>query len=185
MTTIAVFLLVSCLVAVCAFQKKALTITSHRVHDLKDQTFRYFPNRHQFPESCAILALHNETNSSNQRVTTESPHNLTPQQFVYVTLTSIFITCLIIADVIGVKIFELQLPFKIFGHSTIEHTCGMITFPVTFLLGDIINEYYGPQAAKQTTYMGLGMSILVFVVMNIAQSLPFLKKPFNGEFIVI
>jgi uncharacterized PurR-regulated membrane protein YhhQ (DUF165 family) len=53
------------------------------------------------------------------------------------------VACLIIADVIGVKLFEIPLPFKVFGHKTVEHTCGMLTFPVTFLLGDLINEYYG------------------------------------------
>jgi uncharacterized integral membrane protein (TIGR00697 family) len=109
----------------------------------------------------------------------DNQYELSPQQFIYVVLSSIFITCLIIADVIGVKLFEIPLPFEIFGHKTVEHTCGMLTFPITFLLGDIINEYYGPKAAKNTVYIGLAMSILVFAVMNIAQALPYLDKPFN------
>ena len=107
------------------------------------------------------------------------PYALTSQQELYVYLTSIFVTCLIVADVIGVKIFELKFPFSIFGHKTVEHTCGMLTFPITFLLGDIINEYYGPKATKKTVYIGLAMSVLVFIVMNIAQMLPYLNKPFN------
>ena len=69
----------------------------------------------------------------------DSQYELSPQQFIYVVLSSIFVTCLIIADVIGVKLFEIPLPFEIFGHKTVEHTCGMLTFPITFLLGDIIN----------------------------------------------
>jgi len=108
-----------------------------------------------------------------------SQYELSPQQFVYVVLTSIFVTCLIIADVIGVKLFEIPLPFEILGRKTVEHTCGMLTFPITFLLGDVINEYYGPKAAKRTVYIGLAMSVLVFVVMNVAQALPYLDKPFN------
>lgn len=116
-----------------------------------------------------------------ERPITLPPHRLSIHQFIYVVLTSTFITCLIIADVIGVKIFEIPLPFEIFGYKSIEHTCGMITFPVTFLLGDVINEYYGARATKQTVYIGLIMSILVFIVMNIAQVLPFLDKPFNGN----
>jgi uncharacterized PurR-regulated membrane protein YhhQ (DUF165 family) len=79
-----------------------------------------------------------------------------------------------------VKIFEIKLPFSIFGFKYVEHTCGMLTFPITFLLGDVINEYYGPKATKTTVYIGLIMSILVFGVMNLAQALPFLNKPFNG-----
>ena len=62
---------------------------------------------------------------------------------------SIFVTCLIIADVIGVKLFEIPLPFEVFGHKTVEHTCGMLTFPVTFLLGDLINEYYGTRVPSR------------------------------------
>lgn len=112
-------------------------------------------------------------------VSTATPYDLSPQQFVYVVLTSVFITCLIVADVIGVKLFEIPLPFEILGHKTVEHTCGMLTFPITFILGDIINEYYGAKAAKRTVYIGLAMSALVFVVMNLAQALPYLDKPFN------
>jgi uncharacterized integral membrane protein (TIGR00697 family) len=107
------------------------------------------------------------------------PYSLNKQQFIYVVLTSIFISCLLVADVIGVKLFEFKLPFPILGHSTIEHTCGMLTFPITFLLGDTINEYYGAKATRQTVYIGLAMSILVFGVINLAQVLPYLDKPFN------
>ena len=107
------------------------------------------------------------------------PYEFSKQQFVYVVLTSLFVTCLITADVIGVKIFELKLPFPILGVTPVEHTCGMLTFPVTFLLGDIINEYYGAKATRTTVYIGLAMSIFVFLMMNIAQVLPYLDKPFN------
>lgn len=109
----------------------------------------------------------------------QTQYELSPQQFIYVILTTIFVTCLIVADVIGVKLFEIPLPFEILGHKTVEHTCGMLTFPITFLLGDIINEYYGPKASKNTVYLGLGASILVFLTMNFAQAMPFLDKPFN------
>jgi len=98
---------------------------------------------------------------------------------VYLFLTNTFVTCLIAADVVGVKIFELKFPFSILGHSSVEHTCGMLTFPITFLLGDLINEYYGAKATKNCVYIGLVMSILVFIVMNVAQVLPYLNKPFN------
>ena len=89
-----------------------------------------------------IIVAQQPANSDNQ-------YELSPQQFVYVVLTSIFVTCLIIADVIGVKLFEIPLPFEILGHKTVEHTCGMIIFPVTFVLGDVINEYFGPKVQRQ------------------------------------
>jgi len=127
----------------------------------------------------SIISLLIPQVSKAERPKTVPPHRLSIHQLIYVILTSTFVTCLIIADVIGVKIFEFKLPFTILGHNSVEHTCGMITFPITFLLGDIINEYYGPKATRQTVYIGLVMSILVFFVMNIAQALPYLDKPFN------
>ena len=58
----------------------------------------------------------------------------------------------------------------------------MLTFPITFVLGDTINEYYGPKAAKNTVYIGLAMSIFVFLIMNLAQAMPFLDRPYNVSF---
>jgi len=58
----------------------------------------------------------------------------------------------------------------------LTHWCDRIN-----IIGDIINEYYGAKATKATVYIGLAMSILVFGVMNLAQALPYLDKPFNGN----
>lgn len=158
------------------WRRKPLSKTSHT---------RRMPGLLSVISSLENAAPHTHTNLQTSQQPVLAPHRLNTQQFVYVVLTSIFVTCLIIADVIGVKIFELTLPFTILGHKTIEHTCGMITFPITFLLGDVINEYYGAKAAKDTIYIGLAMSILVFGVMNFAQALPYLQKPFNGNIIII
>jgi hypothetical protein len=137
--------------------------------------------RHNQLNKHGVLSIHAQASSSTIIPATTAPHRLSVQQLIYVILTSTFVTCLIVADVIGVKIFEFTLPFAVFGHKTVEHTCGMLTFPITFLLGDIINEYYGAKATKQTVYIGLAMSVLVFGVMNVAQALPYLQKPFNGK----
>lgn len=123
--------------------------------------------------------IDNLQNSSVTDVSNKSPYPLGKAQVVYLYLTSIFVTCLLIADIIGVKIFEINLPFPIFGFKSIEHTCGMLTFPLTFMLSDLINEYYGPEATKRTVYIGLWMSVLVCFVVSLAQWMPFLQKPFN------
>ena len=101
------------------------------------------------------------------------------RDYVYVALNSTFVTCLIVADVIGVKLFSVQLPIKIGGLATVDHTCGMLTFPVTFVLGDVINEYYGTAATKMTVWAGLVMSALTFFIIEIASKMPFLDAPFN------
>jgi len=43
----------------------------------------------------------------------------------------------------------------------------------------MVLNYQGAKATRRTVYLGLVMSILVFVIINVAQVLPYLDKPFN------
>jgi uncharacterized integral membrane protein (TIGR00697 family) len=61
----------------------------------------------------------------------------------------------------------------------IEHTCGMLTFPVTFILTDLLNEYYGKKAARRVAIISFAGALFCFVVMNIALAMPYLQAPFN------
>jgi queuosine precursor transporter len=107
------------------------------------------------------------------------PHAFTAAQKVYLWLATVFIASLLIADIVGIKLFRIPLPFTVLGFDAIEHTCGMLTFPVTFLLTDLINEYYGPRAARRITYLGLAAALFVFGVINVAQAMPYLDAPYN------
>lgn len=107
------------------------------------------------------------------------PYAFSTQQKLYVWLTGFFVACLVIADIVGIKLFRIPLPFPILGYTAIEHTCGMLTFPVTFLLTDLINEYYGKKGARRVTYIGFAMAIFVFIVINIAQAMPYLEADYN------
>ncbi len=98
------------------------------------------------------------------------PYTLSTQQTVYIWLSAFFVASLLIADIVGIKLFKL---------GPVEHTCGMLTFPVTFLLTDLINEYYGRKGARRVTWMGLAMGLYVFVVINISQYMPYLDAPYN------
>lgn len=105
--------------------------------------------------------------------------DLTTPQKVYVWLTGLFVTCLIIADIVGIKLFRLPLGFSLpvpwsdSPITSIVHTCGMLTFPVTFILTDLINDYYGRTGARRITWIGLVMATFVFVIINIAQYMPY------------
>ena len=106
------------------------------------------------------------------------PYKFNVQQDIYMFLSNLFVTSLIVSDVIGVKIFSIDILGK-----QIHHTCGMLSFPITFLISDIINEYYGPKATQKTVYIGLIMSVFVFGIIHLAQALPFLDRAFNGTYI--
>ena len=98
------------------------------------------------------------------------PYALNRQQIVYLWLAGFFVASLLVADIVGIKLFKL---------GWVEHTCGMLTFPVTFLLTDLLNEYYGKRGARRVTWLGLAMGLYVFIVLNIAQAMPYLPADFN------
>ncbi len=121
----------------------------------------------------------------DHRAVLASQHEFSVAQRLYVWLACFFCACLLIADIVGIKLFRIPLPFSFRVPwadqpiDAIEHTCGMITFPVTFLLTDLVNEYYGKKGARRITWIALSMGLFVFVIMNIAQYLPYLNAPYN------
>jgi hypothetical protein len=107
------------------------------------------------------------------------PHALTHAQKMYLWLAMFFVASLLVADIVGIKLFRIPLPFPILGFEAIEHTCGMLTFPITFVLTDLINEHYGARAARRITWIGFAAAAYVFVIINIAQAMPYLDAPYN------
>lgn len=79
--------------------------------------------------------------------------------------------CLLVADVVGIKLFQIRLLGL-----TVEHTCGMLTFPVTFMLTDLLNDYYGKAAARRVTFIGFAMAGFMFGVINLALAMPVLRR---------
>lgn len=92
---------------------------------------------------------------------------------LYLWLAGVFVTCLLMANIVGVKLFSIQAP--VFGRTIpIEHTMGMLPFPITFLLTDLLNEYYGKRAARRVTYVAFAMAALAFVILMVARAFPIL-----------
>ena len=84
------------------------------------------------------------------------------QQF-FVWLTAIFVAALVTGDFIGGRFFVL------FGHT---FSAGIIPFPLTFVLTDIVNEFYGTSGARRLTFVGLGAAVFVWGVIQLALHLP-------------
>jgi uncharacterized integral membrane protein (TIGR00697 family) len=85
------------------------------------------------------------------------------KQRTFVFLTALFVAALVTGDFVGGKFFTL------FGRS---FSAGIIPFPLTFVLTDVVNEFYGKHGARRLTYAGLGAAIFVWIVINIALALP-------------
>lgn len=91
----------------------------------------------------------------------------------FVWLSAIFVAALITSDLIGGKVF------RVWG---IDLSVGMIPFPLTFLLTDIVNEFYGTEGARRITFVGLGVAVFVFAIINLAIALPTSpESPMRGD----
>lgn len=89
--------------------------------------------------------------------TTASTAALAPQSRLFVALAAVFVSCLLIGDVIGGKIISTPLgPISV----------GIIPFPVTFLLTDVVNDFYGRRGARFVTLLGFCMALFAFVLLQ-------------------
>ena len=84
--------------------------------------------------------------------------------FVQLALTIIFVTCLIISNIIAGK--QIQLPFNLVMPGAV------IIFPITYILSDIFSEVYGYAWSRATNYMGLIMNLLAVIAFAIAIKIP-------------
>src|SRR5688572_23514657 len=86
---------------------------------------------------------------------------------LFLTLSAIFVTALVVGDLIGGKLMGVPL----FG-SVHYLSVGFIPFPVTFLLTDLLNEFYGKRAARLVTWVGFGMAVFTLLMLTIAVAAP-------------
>lgn len=94
------------------------------------------------------------------------------RQRVFLVLAAIQITSLIVANMVGVKLFGYQLFDGEGFPAVIEHTAGMLPFPITFLVTDLINEFYGKKAARFIAWVAFGMALFAFLIVSIARLMP-------------
>lgn len=95
---------------------------------------------------------------------------------VFIILSCFFVANVILAEFIGVKIFSLEatlglapLNWSILHHSIhLDYTCGVIIWPVVFVLTDIINDYYGMEKVKFLTYIAIAVTIYAFFVSKLS-----------------
>lgn len=88
---------------------------------------------------------------------------LDAKQRLYFVLTAIFLTSLLVADIVAGKFFTA------FG---ITMSTGTVIFPIAFLLTDIVNEYYGRRGARFLTLIGMAMLVFGFAIIFAARKLP-------------
>jgi queuosine precursor transporter len=93
---------------------------------------------------------------------------LTRQQQLYTYLSGIFVAALLLGDLMGGKAFGVDV--HLFGLRYQQPiSVGLFAFPITFLLTDIVNEFYGTKGARFLTLLGMWMAVFAYVVLNVSQ----------------
>ncbi|SFD81906.1 hypothetical protein SAMN05518672_103346 [Chitinophaga sp. CF118] len=100
---------------------------------------------------------------------------------LFLFFCSFFVANALIAECIGGKIFSLEkllgLPvhtFTFFGQSGLSFslTCGVLLWPLEFVLTDIVNEYYGPKAVRRISYIAVSLIAYAFVMFYVSIHVP-------------
>lgn len=87
---------------------------------------------------------------------------------LFLLFSGIFLACLVIANTLVFKLFDLTLP--IVGPITL--VMGILPYPITFLVTDLISEIYGKERANYLVFVGFVVSMLFLGLILLANAIP-------------
>jgi len=91
---------------------------------------------------------------------------------IYLILASMFIAALVASNLIFQKFFYWN-PFGLFRF---ELSVGILPYPITFLITDIISEIYGRKKANQVVIAGIFASFFSMLILLIANFTPAIEN---------
>ena len=83
---------------------------------------------------------------------------------IYLYLAATFIAALVVCNLIANKFITIDLGVKTFVISA-----GVLPYPITFLITDILSEIYGKKKTASIVWAGFGASLFVLGVLLLAQ----------------
>src|SRR6056300_1250431 len=89
---------------------------------------------------------------------------------LYLFLAALFITSLVVSNLIFQKFFVWQ-PFgdiELFGAPIFEVSVGILPYPITFLITDLISEIYGKKLANKVVVAGIFASVFSLLIVYTA-----------------
>jgi uncharacterized integral membrane protein (TIGR00697 family) len=102
---------------------------------------------------------------------------------IYLYLAALFITSLVVSNLIFQKFFYWY-PFEmtIGGIKLFELSVGILPYPITFLVTDLISEIYGQKKANQVVVAGIFasfFSISIILISDLVPAIP--SSPINDQ----
>ena len=92
----------------------------------------------------------------------------------FVVIAAIFITCLITANIIAVKLITLGVgPVKLGGLELPSPLpAAIIIFPLSYIFGDILTEVYGYRQARRVIWLGFFCNLIAVTAFWIGGEIP-------------
>ncbi|MEX0681687.1 MAG: queuosine precursor transporter [Balneolales bacterium] len=117
------------------------------------------------------------------------------RDLLFLGLSAVFLTALVMGNIIGttkfVQLLSLELPrwmlvivpelIRDGGRYDLVIPVGLLAFPLTFFVTDLISELFGRKKAQMLVWVGLIMNVFMFVVMTINYHLPDAAGVSGGE----
>ncbi len=98
-------------------------------------------------------------------------------KIVFLLLSALFVTALVVTNLIANKFVSVDLGFKKFVISA-----GILHYPITFLVTDILAEIYGRKRTNQVVLAGFLASLFVLLVLWLGSVFPAIEdSPVNDE----
>ena len=100
---------------------------------------------------------------------------------IFIGIATFFVANALIAESIGTKLFSLEkvfgldpVNFTLFGQSGMSFvlTCGVLLWPLEFVITDIVNEYYGPKAVRRISIIAIVLISYAFVMYYLSIGIP-------------
>lgn len=100
---------------------------------------------------------------------------------LYLILGAFFVANALIAEMIGVKLFQLEdllgiakADFTLLGqqHLSFVLSVGVLPWPIVFIMTDVINDYYGVRGVRFLTLLTTALITFAFGVMYFAIHMP-------------
>ncbi len=100
---------------------------------------------------------------------------------LYLILGAFFVANALLAEMIGVKLFQLETAlglakadFTLLGqeHLSFVLSVGVLPWPIVFIMTDVVNDYYGVRGVRFLTILTAALIAFAFIVMYFAIHLP-------------
>lgn len=91
---------------------------------------------------------------------------------IFIFLSILFVSCILISNILAAKVINIL---------GISMTAGVLVFPITYIIGDVLTEVYGYKKAKKVIMYGFICNLIMVLFFYIAMKLPYPNYWMNQE----